>query len=116
LNQRDALERAISAITKGYLADDNTDLLKHNLEIWKNGGLLAIEYRGYYWSTLEEAKKAELLRKGPDGATVVAVSNKNEPFEIMLPEEWEQRKSQYGLTPVKPVMPVEEKAKEGNHP
>jgi hypothetical protein len=98
LNYRLANAHATSAINQGILSDGDKELLQHNLETWKKGGLLAIEYHG------------------PEGATVVAVSNKNEPFEIMLPEEWELRKSQYGLTPEKTVIPVEKKAKEGSHP
>jgi hypothetical protein len=97
LNYKMAFVRAIGSIRQGILSDGNKEVLQRNLEIWKNGGLLAIEYHG------------------PEGATVVAVSNKNEPFEIMLPEEWEQKKSRYGLTPTKPVIPAYEKAKEGNH-
>jgi hypothetical protein len=102
LNQKSALERAMISITMGYLADEDANLLNHNLEIWKNGGLLVIEYHGYYHTFRHEAETAKALRKGPEGATVIAVSDKNEPFEIMLPEEWEAIKSEFLQTNAKP--------------
>ena len=43
----------------------------------------------------ERLKQQKLLRKGPEGAIVIAVSDKNDPFEIMLPDEWEQRKAEF---------------------
>ncbi|MGA2152290.1 MAG: hypothetical protein ABSC57_08740 [Syntrophales bacterium] len=114
LNQKSAVDRAMTAIIRGYLADDDINLLNHNLEIWKNGGLLVIEYHGYYYSNRLEAETAKSLRKGPEGATVIAVSDKNEPFEIMLPDEWEQRKAEFLKADSKPNTLKETAKKEGN--
>jgi hypothetical protein len=114
LNLKSALDRAMTAITLGYLADDDINLLNRNLEIWKNGGLLIIEYNGYYYSNRQEAEKAEILRKGTEGATVIAVSDKNEPFEIMLPEEWELRKAEFLKVDSKPNTSKESAEKEGS--
>jgi hypothetical protein len=102
LNQKSALERAMISITMGYLADEDANLLNHNLEIWKNGGLLVIEYHGYYHTFRHEAETANALRKGPEGGMVIAVSDKNEPFEIMLPDEWAARKSEFLQTNARP--------------
>jgi hypothetical protein len=82
----------------GDFGDGGPDVVKKNLEAWHDGKLVVSEYNG------------------PNGVKVVVVSDNNKPAEMMLPEEWEKRKSQYGLTPAKPVLPVEEKAKEGTPP
>ena len=99
LNTNEASLRAHILIPRGFLTDEDPEdtdqaLLKRNLDTWKNGGLVVIEYHGYFWTTPEEERtKAKQLRKGPEGATVIAVSEKHGPFEIMLPEEWEARKA-----------------------
>jgi hypothetical protein len=82
----------------GDFGDEGPEAVKKNLEAWRDGKLVVAEYNG------------------PNGVKVVVVSDKNEPAEMMLPVEWEARKSQYGLTQAKPVIPVEGKANEGNQP
>jgi hypothetical protein len=114
LNQRAALNRALAYIANGILADDDTNLLNNNLKIWKDKGLLVMEYRGYYHSSLEDLKIADTLRKGPEGAAVIAVSDKNEPFEIMLPDEWEERKADFVKGNSKSNTSEESKTDKGN--
>lgn len=69
LNLKAAWAKAVGLIPQGVFAEGNQDLQARNLDAWKKGETVVVEYAGL------------------NGATVVAVSKNKEPFEIMLPGE-----------------------------
>ena len=70
-----AIVRYIAAnrFQSGDFGDGGPEAVQKNLEAWRDGKLVVAEY------------------KGPNGVKVLAVSDKNEPAELMLPEEWTTR-------------------------
>lgn len=73
LNYKAAWAKAVGLIPQGIFAQDNQELQQTKLDAWKNGGLVVAEYTGL------------------NNAQIVAVSVNNEPFELMLPEEWAEK-------------------------
>lgn len=73
LNYKAAWAKAVGLIPQGIFSEDNRELQARSLEAWGKGEIVAVEYLGL------------------NGAKIVAVSKNNEPFELMLPEEWAEK-------------------------
>lgn len=69
-----AYTRAVTQLPQEIFSADK-GIQEECSKIWENGGLVVVEYHG------------------TGSGKVIAVSDKNEPFELMLPEEWEARKA-----------------------
>jgi len=78
----------------GDFGDGGPEVSKRNLEAWRDGKLLVAEYNG------------------PNGVKLIAVSNHNEDGEMMLPEEWEERKPKPDPAPANPISSNEQQKKE----
>lgn len=70
LNYKAAWAKAVGLIPQGVFSEENHEMQARNLEAWEKGGTVVAEYLGQ------------------NGAKIVAVSKNNEPFALMLPEEW----------------------------
>lgn len=70
LNYKAGWAKAIGLIPQGIFYEDNPVLQSKNLDALEKGDLVVAEYAGL------------------NGAKIIAVSKNNEPFELMLPEEW----------------------------
>lgn len=73
LNYKAAWAQAVGLIPQGIFSKDNPEVQKRNLDAWEKGELVVAEYIGL------------------NGVKIVAISKNNEPFELMLPEEWAEK-------------------------